>query len=390
MHITPRSGHQRASGAIERMLTRLDPAAHVTNIDAFQYTSRFTRWAVSRSYVSLIRHQPDIWEYLYDNPAVHDRIQHFQALLHRYHATKLARLLDRIRPEVIACTQAYPCGVVADFKRRHGLVIPLVGVLTDYAPHLYWFHDEADAYVVPSEQVKQRFLTKGVPAAKVNVLGIPIDPRFADATDRAATARDFGLDPTLPILLIMGGSGGFGQLRDIVASLDALPYPCQLVVLTGMNRSLLVWLERQRFRHRILPLGYTEEIPRLMDLATLLISKPGGLTTSEALAKHLPLVIINPIPGQEAYNARFLLSQGAAVQAVSPETIRQTVRDLLENPDQLEMMRLRCAELAHPHAARDVATLLIGLADGMIPPPGRSASGGAHQEGGRTITVVTE
>jgi processive 1,2-diacylglycerol beta-glucosyltransferase len=161
----------------------------------------------------------------------------------------------------------------------------------------------------------------------------------------------------------MGGGGGFGQLRDIVFNLDTLPSPCQLVVLAGTNRPLLAWLQAQRFRHRVLPLGYTEDTHTLMSIATLLVSKPGGLTTSESLAKHLPLVIVNPIPGQEAYNARFLLSQGAAVQAVSAETVRQTVRDLLENPDQLEALRRRNAELAHPLAALDTASLLMELAD---------------------------
>lgn len=363
MHITTSSGHHRASHAIAETLTRLDPHAAVADHDAFQYVNRFVRWTVTRTYSSLIRHQPDIWEYVYDNPSIHRRIQHFRTLLHRYHASKLQRVLETLRPDAIACTQAYPCGMVADFKKHHGVDTPLIGVLTDYAPHLYWFHDTVDAYVVPSEQVRQRFLTHGIDASRVRVLGIPIDLQFTEPVDREATARRFGLDLKRPLLLLMGGGGGFGQLRDLVLSLDFLPHACQLVVITGTNRSLLVWLRGQRFRHAVVGLGYTDEIPALMRMATLLISKPGGLTTSEALASQLPIVIVNPIPGQEAYNARFLLSQGAAVQASSPETVRQTVRDLLDNPDRLEALRRRAAELAHPSAALDVAKLLFDLAD---------------------------
>ncbi|MDP3723635.1 MAG: glycosyltransferase [Candidatus Omnitrophota bacterium] len=362
LHINASSGHHRASSAIEQTIQHLDPSAAVVDVDAFHYTSRFVQWAISRSYLSLVRHQPDVWEYLYDNPVIHRRVQRLRSLLHRYQATKLQHLLDTTRPDAIACTQAYPCGMVADFKQQRGLSIPLVGVLTDYAPHLYWFHESVDVYIVPSEQVKQRFITRGVEASRVQVLGIPIDLGFLATSDREATARRFGLDLRQPIVLIMGGSGGFGQLREIVLNLETLPLACQMVIVSGTNRPLLSWLRAQRFRHRVLALGYTEEVPKLMDIATLLISKPGGLTTSEALVKHVPLVIVDPIPGQEAYNVRFLLSQGAAVQA-GVETVRQTVRDLLENPGQLEAMRRRHVELAHPDAGRDIATLLFALAD---------------------------
>ena len=361
LHITASSGHHHASRAIERTLQALDPSASITSIDAFRYTSRFVQWAISRTYLSLIRHQPDVWEYLYDNPGVHRRVQYFRGLLHRYQAAKLARLFDTIRPNAIACTQAYPCGMVADFKKHHRFPVPLVGILTDHAPHLYWFHDTVDVYVVPSEQVKRRFVTRGVDSARVRVLGIPIEPQFARTTDRDATARRFGLTRTEPILLVMGGGGGFGKLRDIVANLDTLHLPCQLVVLTGTNRSLLAWLRSQRFRHTAVALEYTSAVPALMDLATLVISKPGGLTTSEAMAKGLPFVIVNPIPGQEAYNARFLISQGAAVQAGSPETVRQIVSDLLDNPEQLRRLRERNLELAHPNSATDIARLLLDL-----------------------------
>ncbi len=367
MHITPASGHHRASCAIACALHQLDPSAAVTSLDASEYTSRPVRWAVAQTYRSLIQHQPDIWEYLYDNPAVHSRIQRLRTLLHRYHSGKLRRVLDHVQPHAIACTQAYPCGMVADFKKSAGLLVPLVGVLTDYAPHLYWFHDTVDVYCVPSEKVRQRFLMHGVPEQKVRVQGIPIDPGFAAPTERETTARALGLDLTRPILLIAGGGSGFGPLREIVAGLDLLPHPCQLVVVTGTNRTALRHLQHTTYRHRVVPLGYVDNMAALMDVATLLISKPGGLTTSEALAKRLPLIMVNPIPGQEAYNAQFLLSQGAAVQAASAETTRQTVRDLLDNPERLEMMRRRAGELSRPSAAVDIARMLLGLSNGDAP-----------------------
>ena len=208
MHITTSSGHHRASHAIAQTLTHLDPRATVADHDAFQYVNRFVRWTVTRTYSSLIRHQPDIWEYVYDNPSIPRRIQRFRTLLHRYHASKLQRVLETLRPDAIACTQAYPCGMVADFKKHHGVDTPLIGVLTDYAPHLYWFHDTVDAYVVPSEQVKQRFLTHGIDASRVRVLGIPIDLQFTEPIDREAAARRLGLDLERPLLLLMGGGGG--------------------------------------------------------------------------------------------------------------------------------------------------------------------------------------
>lgn len=361
MHISPGSGHQRASYAVEQALRAADPDGEVTSVDASQYVSRPIRWAIAHTYRSLIRHQPDIWEYLYDNPSVHRRVEQFRALAHRYHSSKFGRMLETLQPDVIACTQAYPCGMVADFKRRYGLRTPLVGILTDYAPHVYWFHETVDHYVVPSAQVKARFLARGIAPARVHPLGIPIDPRFGAIEDRDAIAQQYGVDPTQPIILMMGGGSGFGPLREIIQSLDVLPQPYQLIVVTGSNHSLLRWIRVRKFRHRVRPVGYVHEIPRLMSLATMLISKPGGLTCAEALAKQVPLVIVNPIPGQEAYNARYLLGEGVAVQVAGPPMVRQTVRDLLENPERLAAMRERASTLARPHAAAATSALVLGL-----------------------------
>jgi len=151
MHVTTSSGHHHAAHAIAQALRRLDPHSQVVNVDAFDYTSRVVRVAIMRAYYSLIRHHPNVWEYLYDNPEIHMRLRRLRQLLHRYHATKLQQLLETVQPQAIACTQAFPCGMVADFQQHHRVRIPLVGVLTDYAPHLYWLHEHVQAYVVPDD-----------------------------------------------------------------------------------------------------------------------------------------------------------------------------------------------------------------------------------------------
>ena len=363
MHVTTSSGHHHASRAIGQALRRLDPGCQVIDVDAFDYTSRFVRWGINRSYLSLIRHHPDVWEYLYDNPDVHRHAQHIRRLLHRYHIGKLRRFFETVQPHAIACTQAFPCGMVADFKKLQRLAVPLVGVLTDYAPHLYWLHETVDVYVVPAEEVKQRFVSYRVAEARIRVHGIPVEPRFLDPVDRQAVYEQFGLDPAQPVILVMGGGGGFGPLREVMLSLDRMPLPCQVVVLAGTNRALLGWLQQQRFRQRVLANGYVDAVPHLMAIATLLITKPGGLTTAEALAKQLPLLIITPIPGQEMCNARYLLSQGAAIQLDAPARTGDVVAKLLRDGFRLEALKQQTARIGNPESAIKTARLLLELAD---------------------------
>ncbi len=363
MHVTTSSGHHHASLAIAQGLRRLDPQCQIVNVDAFDYTSRLIRLAIMRSYLSIIRHQPDIWEYLYDNPTVHRRVQRLRHLLHRYHARKLQQLLETVQPHAIACTQAFPCGMVADFKHRHNLSIPLVGVLTDYAPHLYWLHETIDVYVVPAEEMKQRFVSNGVDERRIQVLGIPVNPSFLDPVDRQAVYAQFGLDPEIPVILVMGGGGGFGPLRELMLSLDCLANPCQFVVLAGTNQALLAWFRHHRFQHRVLANGYVDAVPQLMAVSSLIITKPGGLTTAEALAKQVPLLIVTPIPGQEMCNARYLLAQGAAIQLESPQGGGEVVARLLTDSQQLARLRETAERLAHPESALRIAKLLLELAD---------------------------
>ncbi len=359
-------GHYRASVAVEQALRRLDPSAHVVNVDAFTYTHPILQRLLRRAYANLITASPEVWDYLYDNPRVLRQVRVLRELLHRYNARKLDRLIQRVAPDVIACTQAFPCGMVADYRQLRLLPTPLVGILTDHAPHAYWFYDSVSAYVVPSEAEAQVFRTHGIGVERVRPFGIPIDPQFGQpARPAEEIRRRWGLATGLPVVVVMGGGRGLGPIRAMVRALQESPTDLQLVVLAGDNHWLRRWLKRkgkrQVFAKPMRVEGYVNDVRDVMDAASVLVTKPGGLTTAEALARGLPMVLIEPLPGQERYNARFLTQHGCAVLAESVHTAAGLVGGLLRDPGRLTLMRQAARQAGRPEAASRTARLLLEL-----------------------------
>jgi len=249
--------------------------------------------------------------------------------------------------------------VFAAEKRRGNLDIPLISVITDFAVHSYWVHPEVDLYCVASEEAKRYLVHQGLPASKIVVTGIPISPTFLGHVARDQARAEFNLDPKAPTLLIMGGSQGLGPLQDMVDRLHGDHYQC--VVATGVNRDLYRALQKRYERDkRVRVLGFTKQVNILMDAADLLVTKPGGLTSSEALAKGLPMIITNPIPGQEERNASYLLKHGVAEQADEPEEIARLVHTLLHHPTRLKRMVEKTRTVAKPYAAMEVARQIFG------------------------------
>lgn len=367
MHIAiTGSGHYHASAAVAQALRALDPDAQVLNVDAFHYTNPILKGLITQTYANLIKVSPEVWEYLYDNPRVLRQVRLLRELLHRYNARKLDSLMRRFAPDVIACTQAFPCGMVADYRHLRLLQTPLAGILTDHAPHAYWFYDSVSAYVVPSEEEQQVFRGHGIPVERVWSFGIPIDLEFAQPPrPLEEIRRRWGLQPRLPVVVVMGGGSGLGPMRRIVKALQQGASDFQLVVVAGSNQWLRRWLKRkgkrQVFAKPMRVEGYVNGIRDLMDAASVLVTKPGGLTTAEALSRGLPMVLVDPIPGQEAHNARFLTARGCAVLAESVGQTAQLVDGLLRDPSRLAMMRAAARQCGRPEAAMRTARLLLEL-----------------------------
>lgn len=362
MYITLKSGHHSASLAIESALKRLSPDAVTLNINAFAYTNPILEKIINRTYMSVIKNKPDVWEYLYDNPKVLKSLQGLRDAIHRFNSKKLKVLLEDFAPDAVVCTQAFPCGMIADYKKNLKFNLPLFGVLTDHAPHSYWIFRDVDYYIVPSLDTKAKFMKNGVDESKIKIFGIPIGLGFSETHEKEELCKKIGLKSDKEIVLIMGGSQGLGPVEDIVDILERLEISFQLIVCCGTNKKLMRILSRRapRYNKKLLVFGHTENVDELMEVSSLIVTKPGGLTTSEALSKDLPMIIVHPIPGQEAKNTEYLLKEGVSLRAEDSQDIATLVKELFSNKTKLEEMRERSSKIKKPNAALDIAKLVLG------------------------------
>jgi len=361
MYISQVSGHRQGAVAIAKSLKSLDPDCEVLSINGFGYTYPLMEKIINTAYMGVIKRAPKIWEYLYDNPKVIKFSEKWKQSIHKSSHKKLKPLIDEFKPDVIVCTQAFPCGMVADYKNVHKLPITVIGVLTDYAPHLYWLHEGVDYYVVPSQEAHERYVKEGVSAANIKIFGIPIRMKFADTVGKETIAQKLGLDLKIPTILIMGGGQGLGPMKEAVKSLVRLERPLQLIVICGTNVKLVHWIKKiqRKTQKKIIFYDYASNVDELMEVSSLIVSKPGGMTTSECLAKGLPMVIVDPIPGQEERNSQFLVGQGIAIRVDDKRHIGRQIDMLLNNPVQLAAMRKAALDNGKPMAAADIARLIL-------------------------------
>ncbi len=363
MYISEISGHRSAAIAIEKALKTLKPDTEILNINAFNYTNPVAEKVVNRIYMSVIKSTPQIWEYLYDNPVVMKKIERLKKNLHKLNSPKFKILFDKFKPDAVICTQAFPCGMVADYKRTYNSALPLIAVLTDYVPHAYWVYDKVDYYITPSDEISRQLIQKEVPPEKIKNFGIPFDHKFNKTVSRNEILQKLKLKANVPVLLIMGGGQGLGPIKTIVKSLEKSKFDFQEIIIAGTNKKLYNSLKKKikKCKKIILLFGFIDNINELMDAAAIIITKPGGITTAEALIKGIPMVIVKPIPGQEENNSRYLTEKGVAVKIDKPKEISSVVENLLANPAKLNAMRQAAKTIARPQASMDTAKLILNL-----------------------------
>jgi len=404
LSVSAGAGHVRAAEALRAWGAEAFPGRVETrHIDVMDFVPASFRKIYADGYIKVVQHLPKMWGMLYDASSKTPPDAFSQKLrrgVERLSTRALMREIAAFAPDAVICTHFLPAELLARKTHRGHFSTPVWVQVTDFDLHGMWVQPEVAGYFAANAEVKFRLQARGIAPERVHVTGIPIMPQFSRKPDRAACAKELGASPSKCTVLLMGGGAGVGGLDEVAERLlaneiakdssggttsvssetmsaiegfsgrhggrpsrnaDAIP-DFQLIVLAGKNQKALAALAKLSAKHpaRLFPQGFTDKVERVMSCADVMITKPGGLTTSEALALGLPMIVHSPIPGQEEHNADYLLEEGAALKAIDENGLEFRLKTLLANPARLAAMRARAVALGRPFAGRDALSIVLG------------------------------
>jgi processive 1,2-diacylglycerol beta-glucosyltransferase len=362
------TGHLRAAEALVLALRELVPGAQIETADILKLATPPFRYFYAQTYLDLVRWAPSFLGVLYnlfDRP--HRREPgpwyHTRVWLEKMNLGAYIDLLESQPWDLVISTFFLPAEIIAALRRRGRVQAPQALVITDFEATSAWVTEPCDLYCTAAEEAARYLQWFGVPASSTAVTGIPIHPVFAQPKDAAECRRRQGLSGDRPVVLLLCGGHGASPVCEPFQALLEADEPLELVAVTGHNttaRERLLKIEPPS-RHRVHVVGYTDQMDELLAAADLVVTKPGGLTVSEALARGAGLVIINPIPGQEERNSDYLLEEGAATKVNHMPTLAFKVSELLRHPDRLDRLKANARRLARPRAAYDISQRALAL-----------------------------
>jgi processive 1,2-diacylglycerol beta-glucosyltransferase len=348
LHATAGSGHRSAAQAIAAAIADRSPHATVREVDTLVFASRLYRNTYAASYNAMAARAPKLWGVLYHSwglAPVHKGTAPVRLAVDRLNLRRLVRVTERESPDAIVCTHFLPVEALSHRRGGGHLNVPLFCVITDFVAHPFWAFPHVDRYFVANDEVAAQLAGHGVSYERIEVTGIPVDPRFSRSIGREAARDRLSLSHTRPVVVVMGGGSGVGPLAELAQRVAALPSRPQVVVVCGTNARL-----------------HAHEVDLWLEACDLLVGKAGGLTCAEALVKGVPIVVFRPTPGQEVRNAEYLERHGAGLHADSADEVEATVGSWLAHPDELQRRRQAARALGRPHAAETIAADVLEAA----------------------------
>jgi processive 1,2-diacylglycerol beta-glucosyltransferase len=355
------SGHVKAADALSRVMRGRSDVEEVLSDDSLDHTNVLHKQFYSTLYKKLSSMLPEFlgwWYETSDDPWVADK---GRLLIDLPQALPLINLVREFRPDVILCTHFMPAGVISWLIANGKLEARLGVVITDFHFHAFWITRAFNWYFVAQEDDKIHMEALGLPADRIEVTGIPVEPEFGAPVNVDAVLERHGLRSGRPTILVAGGALGMSPATAVVRQLLQVDRDFQAIIVCGKNEEMqneIVELLKDRpadFR----VLGYTKDMSDFMSVATILLSKPGGMTTAEAVACGLPMMILDPIGGQEERNADVLLEAGAAVKCTEVTLVAHKLRRLLDDPERLRQMSRNARNLGRPNAASEIARIVL-------------------------------
>ncbi len=369
------AGHVRAADALLKHVKNhpaLKNGGDVQHWDILQYTNPLFKNIYSKLYLDLVNRAPTLLGMVYkstDKPWKETFAQAFE----KFNAGPFIKALGEFKPDLVVCTHFTPPNIISwlNSKKtsRSNPKIPAPAiVVTDLDLHAMWLTRSYSHYFVSLEETKIYLQQMGIPAEKTTVSGIPIDPIFRTPKDKIATRKELHLDPKRFTILVSAGGFGVGPIESLITHLLHLNTPTQIIAIAGKSKDLLTKLEKlanslstqhSSTQGTLVPIGFTKQMDEYMAAADILISKPGGLTTSEAMARGLPMCVVNPIPGQEERNADHLLEAGVAIKCNNPPTLAWKLQQLLQNPARFQAMQAAATSFGKPSANQIIINTLL-------------------------------
>ena len=361
-------GHMRASKAIEGYMTQQNKDINVRIVDSLLYISPILNKTVTGGYVYLATKTPKLYGKLYDLTNKDHKLANFVTRLNNIFANKLLPLIDEFKPDIIITTHPFPTEMVSRLKSKKEINIPLICIMTDYAPHKAWINDKVDAYIVANDDMVTKMISEGVDSRCIYPYGIPVDEVFFEEKEKQLLIEELGLDKNLPTILMMAGSFGVSNVFDVYENIIDIDFDFQIILVTGRNQKLYNNFEKVigNSPKNTKLIYFTDEINNFMQASDIIITKPGGLTVTEALACNIPMAVFDAIPGQEEENAEFLLKHNMAVRISDGNSCRAAIVELLKDSEKLEGMKKACKSFDKNDSTKNIFLLINELIEKNI------------------------
>jgi len=358
-------GHFRAAEGVRDYLEKyFKEECEVKLIDGLNYVNKAVDKIVISSYVNMAKYSPKIWSKMYKIGEEHNSLNQFSNGVQRILSLKLYELFEEFNPDIVVSTHYFLTEMVACIKRRKKTSAKLAVILTDYAPHKFWesSSEEVDLYFVANEQMKYILKNDGIEETKIYVTGIPVRPEFLEKYDRDFILEDLNLSKDKKTFLIFGGGQyGMSNISSIFKELLNVSQDIQIIFVAGKTQSLQNKIKKlsESSNKKVVILGYTNRVAELMSVSDFVISKPGGLTTTEILTMNIPFIIINPVPGQEEENSAFLTNNGAGIRLYSSKNATPIFEHLIKDDFRINQMKIMQKYIAKPNSTKEIVETIL-------------------------------
>lgn len=360
-------GHLNAAKSINEYILNHYKDYRVELIDCMKYVNKTVEKVTTAAYREATKKAPWVWGKIYSD-SQKGPLAHLSTRSNKIMAIKLLKLLREKNPNLIISTHPFSSQMCSYLKRKGKITAKIATIMTDFAPHDQWLvgSDFTDYYFVANDRMKEYLISKNIVDEKIFVTGIPLSNRFLQKYDRKEILDNYHLeDGKRNILFFGGGEFGLGKSRtfEIFDNLIKSSNDIQIIAIAGKNEKMKEKfdeiVEINNAKKRVKVIGFTNHVPELMSISDLVVTKPGGMTTTESLASRLPMLIINPIPGQEEENAEFLENKGVGILIKKDDDVSEILNTLFSNPDKLNKMKNNAILLGHPNSTQDICNILL-------------------------------